>query len=129
MEQYTGEGEPPYCEMTLRADEDNTKHNGKFTVNFDGTKPLNIIKIERKNERLSDATSVTTPIALTSAGMHYSVSTVYLVLLFLDNSDNKECVCQVFFAKYRINAWKIIYSFIPKGIDHEVLSHLINDRV
>ena len=122
VEQYTGEGEPPYSEMTLRATDDNTKLNSNFTVTLDGTKPLKYIKIVRRNERLSDETSITTPIT-TSVGMHYSVSTVYLVLSFLDNSDDKECVCQVFFAKFGINTWKIIYSFIPKGIDHEVLSY------
>ena len=121
MEQYTGESEPPYCEMTLRA-KDNTNHNGNFTVTLSGTKPLKSIKIERRNERLSDETSITTPIT-TSVGMHYSVSTVYQVLVFLDNFDNKECVCQVFFAQYGINTWKIICSFVPKGIDHEVLSY------
>ena len=120
VEHYTGEGEAPYCEMTLRADEDYTTNDGNFTVTLNRTKPLLSIKIKRKNERLSVATSF--PIT-TSVGMHYSVSTVFLVLLFLDNSNNKECVCQVFFAKFGINTWKIIYSFIPKGIDHEVLPY------
>ena len=49
VEQYTGEGEPPYCEMTLRAG-DGTTHNANFNVTLNGTRlPKNIeimIRIE-----------------------------------------------------------------------------------
>ena len=48
MEQYTGEGEPPYCEMTLRAaDSDKTNYNCNFTVTLNGTHPPKNIKIMR----------------------------------------------------------------------------------
>ena len=50
VEQYTGEGEPPYCEMTLRAADDNTTRNGNFTVVLNGAQPPKNIKIMRKLE-------------------------------------------------------------------------------
>ena len=50
VEQYTGEGEPPYCEMILRADDDNTTHNCNFTVAFNGARATKDIKIMRKFE-------------------------------------------------------------------------------
>ena len=49
VEQYTGEGEPPYCEMTLRADEDTT-HNANFIVTLNGAQLPNNIKIMGKLE-------------------------------------------------------------------------------
>ena len=51
VEQYTGEGEPPYCEMTLRATDDNTTYNANFMVTLIGT-PNNTIKIKRTLELL-----------------------------------------------------------------------------
>ena len=50
VEQYTGEGEPPYCEMTLRVADDNTIHNGNFTVTLNGVWPPQKIKIMRTFE-------------------------------------------------------------------------------
>ena len=50
VEQYTGEGEPPYCEMTLRAIDDNTTHHANFTVTLNGARPPKNIKILRKLE-------------------------------------------------------------------------------
>ena len=41
VEQYTGEGEPPYCEMTLGAVSDVTTRNANFTVTFIGAQPPN----------------------------------------------------------------------------------------
>ena len=54
VEQYTGEGEPPYCEMTLRAADDNTStYNGNFMVTLIGA-PNNTIKIKRTLELLQN---------------------------------------------------------------------------
>ena len=50
VEQYTGEGGPPYCEMTLRAINDNITHNANFTVTLNGVWPPKNIKIMRKIE-------------------------------------------------------------------------------
>ena len=33
----------------------------------------------------------------------------------VDPTESREYVCQVFYAKYGINTWKVIFSFIPKG--------------
>ena len=41
VEQYTGEGEPPYCEMTLQAIDGDTTHNANFTVTLIGAQPPN----------------------------------------------------------------------------------------
>ena len=51
VEQYTGEGEPPYCEMTLRAIND--KHNANFMVTLIGAQPPNnTIRLKRTLELL-----------------------------------------------------------------------------
>ena len=56
VEQYTGEGEPPYCEMTLRAADDNTTYNGNFMVTLIGAQPPNSnIKIKRTLDVAQDA--------------------------------------------------------------------------
>ena len=41
VEQYTGEGEPPYCEMTLQAIDSDTTLNANFTVTLIGARPPN----------------------------------------------------------------------------------------
>ena len=41
VEQYTGEGEPPYCEMTLGAVSDDITHDANFTVTLIGARPPN----------------------------------------------------------------------------------------
>ena len=57
VEQYTGEGEPPYCEMTLRAIDDNTTRNGNFTVTLNGVRPPNNITIMRRIELDDDVSA------------------------------------------------------------------------
>ena len=57
VEQYTGEGEPPYCEMTLRADDDNTTYNGNFTVTLNGVRATKNIKIMRRIELDDDVSA------------------------------------------------------------------------
>ena len=47
MEQYTGEGEPPYCEMTLRATEE---WSDPYTIYIDGIRNPNSLKITRVAE-------------------------------------------------------------------------------
>ena len=52
--QYTGEGEPPYCEMTLRAID--TTHNANFDITLNGARPPNI-KIMRRFELDDDVST------------------------------------------------------------------------
>ena len=92
VEQYTGEGEPPYCEMTLRATDDNTTLNADFTVTLIGAQPPNnIVKIKRTLEE----------------GVHNNLS------------DTREYVCQVFYKQNGINCWIVVFSFFLKDF-HEV---------
>ena len=57
VEQYTGEGEPPYCEMTLRATDNADSHLIKQLVTLIGTReqPRNTFYVERVLEK-SDGT-------------------------------------------------------------------------
>ena len=57
VEQYIGEGEPPYCEMTLRATNDNTTYNGNFTVTLNGAQTTKNIKILRRIELDDDVSA------------------------------------------------------------------------
>ena len=58
VEQYTGEGELPCCEMTLEAADYQTSHNANLNVSLIGAKPPNnIIRITRTIE-LSSIDSV-----------------------------------------------------------------------
>ena len=41
VEQYTGEGEPPYCKMTLQAIDSDTTLNANFIVTLNGAQPPN----------------------------------------------------------------------------------------
>ena len=60
VEQYTGEGEPPYCEMTLRAT-DSDKNDLIIPVTLIGVRqPNNIFNIERAPEA-PDGTPLCTP--------------------------------------------------------------------
>ena len=60
VEQYTGEGEPPYCEMTLRAT-DSDKSDLIIPVTLNGVRqPNNIFNIERALEA-TDGTPLYTP--------------------------------------------------------------------
>ena len=113
LEQYTGEGEPPYCEMTLRADEDNTIHNCNFTVTLNGARPPNNIKIMRRIEFDDDVSA--NPV-LNIVGMLDAINKIIFQLIInSDPTESREYVCQVFYAKYGTNTWKVIFSFIPKG--------------
>ena len=62
VEQYTGEGEPPYCEMTLRAtDSDKSALTILQPVTLIGVRqPNNIFNIERVLEA-PDGTPLYTP--------------------------------------------------------------------
>ena len=57
VEQYTGEGEPPYCEMTLRATDNAESHSIKQLVTLIGIReqPRNTFYVERVLEK-SDGT-------------------------------------------------------------------------
>ena len=58
VEQYTGEGEPPYCEMTLRATDNADSHNIiRQPVTLIGVReqPRNTFYVERVLEK-SDGT-------------------------------------------------------------------------
>ena len=57
VEQYTGEGEPPYCEMTLRAADNADSHLIKQLVTLIGIReqPGNKFYVERVLEK-SDGT-------------------------------------------------------------------------
>ena len=50
LEQYTGEGEPPYCEMTLRAADDSTPPDLTLPVTLTGVKLPITITLERVAE-------------------------------------------------------------------------------
>ena len=50
VEQYTGEGEPPYCEMTLRATDDSTPPDLTLPVTLTGVKQPTTIILEREAE-------------------------------------------------------------------------------
>ena len=48
VEQYTGEGEPPYCEITLRAVDSAMSNPIQYPVTLIGVRlPNNIFNIER----------------------------------------------------------------------------------
>ena len=47
VEQYTGEGEPPYCEMTLRAADGSTPPDFTLPVTLTGVKQPTTITLER----------------------------------------------------------------------------------
>ena len=44
-----------------------------------------------------------------------SIRSFLQIYKILDPSESREYICQVFYAKYGINTWKVIFSFIPKG--------------
>ena len=50
VEQYTGEGEPPYCEMTLRAADGSTPFDLTLPVTLTGVKQPTTIRLERVAE-------------------------------------------------------------------------------
>ena len=50
VEQYTGEGEPPYCEMTLRAADGSTPPDLTVPVTLTGVKQPTTITLERVAE-------------------------------------------------------------------------------
>ena len=53
MEQYTGEGEPPYCEMTLRAadPDDSSPPDLNVDAMIEGARKPNVIKLKKKAVR------------------------------------------------------------------------------
>ena len=55
VEQYTGEGEPPYCEMTLRAtDSKTTPPDLTVEANLKGVQKPAIIKFEKEAQNVVD---------------------------------------------------------------------------
>ena len=50
VEQYTGVGKPPYCEMTLRAASDSTPPDLTLPVTLTGVKQPTTIILEREHE-------------------------------------------------------------------------------
>ena len=68
VEQYTGEGEPPYCEMTLRATGSSDQHVLLKPVTLIGVRqPNNIFLIERALVA-PDGTLLYTPQPFQSSG-------------------------------------------------------------
>ena len=61
VEQYTGEGEPPYCEMTLRAADGSTPPDLTLPVTLTGVKQPTTITLERAAETTDGV--VRTPLA------------------------------------------------------------------
>ena len=70
VEQYTGEGEPPYCEMTLRAtDSDKSALTILQPVTLIGVRqPNNIFNIERALVDTDGTPLYTPPSSVTHAG-------------------------------------------------------------
>ena len=67
IEQYNGEGKPPYCELTLHAvSDDETPPDLKLLVTLIGIKKLNIITLKRTCQSVDVAKS-------TAAGEHVHV--------------------------------------------------------
>ena len=54
VEQYTGKGEPPYCEMTLRAASDSTPPDLTLPVTLTGVKQPTTIILEREAQSFGD---------------------------------------------------------------------------
>ena len=54
VEQYTGEGEPPYCEMTLRAADSSTPSDLTLTVTLTGVRQTTTITLERVAQQSLD---------------------------------------------------------------------------
>ena len=69
VEQYTGEGEPPYCEMTLGTVSDDTihMHDANFTVTLNGAQPPN------------NTITVTSAIELPSTDLATTIVGMYVV--------------------------------------------------
>ena len=68
LRQFASEGEPPYCEMTLRADDDmkDIVHEDlEFAVTFKGVKAAPIV-INRTYEQPSPQTMESTTLAMLS---------------------------------------------------------------
>ena len=86
VEQYTGEGEPPVIEMTIKAANEMTTPpdlavTAKITptLSVERVKQLNIIKFEKEAQNVV------------------------------------KCVCQVFYHKEALNHWKARVAFFPKN--------------
>ena len=119
VEQYTGEGEPPRCEMTLRAADGSTPPNLTLPVTLTGVKPPTTITMERVAETSDGVVRLpVTPLAK-SPGQFLSHCE-----LFYENyySDSAKLVCQVFYHKKGNNCWKATFAFYPE--DKAEVSHL-----
>ena len=117
MEQYTGVGKPPYCEMTLRADADgSTPPDLTLPVTLTGVKQSTTIILERMAQQsYEDIWKESSLSSEQETGKLVCLIHMCCFIFIADTYDSTKYMCQVFYHKEGTNHWTVTVTFLPSS--------------